>query len=65
MTAQLLRERILKYRQAKGLSQEELAHIIGVSWATLNRWENGHTTPRGLQKKSIERILARLRKEKE
>jgi len=59
MTAQLLKERIFQYRQARHLSQEELAHIIGVSWHTLQRWETGHTTPRGLHKRTIERILAK------
>ena len=27
------------------LSQEELAHELGVSFATINRWENGKTSP--------------------
>ena len=52
-----LGERILVYRQQKHLSQESFAHIIGVSFATLNRWESDKQTPRGLQKKRIERIL--------
>ncbi len=30
-------------RQLK-LAQEELAHALGVSFATINRWENGKTT---------------------
>ena len=28
-----------------GISQEELAHELGVSFATINRWENGKTMP--------------------
>lgn len=28
-----------------GLSQEEFAHSLGVSFATINRWENGKTSP--------------------
>jgi len=27
------------------ISQEELAHELGVSFATINRWENVKTTP--------------------
>ena len=27
------------------LSQKELAHELGVSFATVNRWENGHHDP--------------------
>ena len=29
------------YRQAQGLTQEALADRIGVTRATINRWENG------------------------
>jgi len=32
-------------RRQLGLSQEELAHALGVSFATVNRWENGKTVP--------------------
>lgn len=32
-------------RSQLGLSQEELAHALGVSFATINRWENGKTSP--------------------
>ena len=32
-------------RKQLGLSQEELAHKLGVSFATLNRWENRKTSP--------------------
>jgi transcriptional regulator with XRE-family HTH domain len=31
-------------RSQLGLSQEELAHELGVSFATINRWENGKTS---------------------
>jgi DNA-binding transcriptional regulator YiaG len=32
-------------RKQLSLSQEELAQALGVSFATVNRWENGRTTP--------------------
>ncbi|MBW1956378.1 MAG: helix-turn-helix transcriptional regulator [Deltaproteobacteria bacterium] len=32
-------------RRQLGISQEELAHELGVSVATINRWENGKTKP--------------------
>ncbi len=32
-------------RSQLGLSQEDLAHKLGVSFATINRWENGKTMP--------------------
>jgi DNA-binding transcriptional regulator YiaG len=27
------------------VSQDDLAKMIGISFATVNRWENGHSTP--------------------
>lgn len=36
---------IKKLREAMGLTQEELAREIGVSFATVNSWENGKRTP--------------------
>ena len=36
---------VKEVRRQLGLSQEELAHELGVSFATINRWENGKTTP--------------------
>jgi DNA-binding transcriptional regulator YiaG len=38
-------ERVKGIRRQLGLSQEELAHALGVSFATVNRWENGKTSP--------------------
>ncbi len=32
-------------RQQLGLSQEELAQKLGVSFTSVNRWENGQTKP--------------------
>lgn len=38
-------ETVKQVRRQIGLSQEELAHALGVSFATVNRWENGKTVP--------------------
>ena len=38
--------KLLKIRQNLLISQEELADKLGVSFATVNRWENGHSSPR-------------------
>lgn len=35
-------------RYQKKLSQKELANILNVSFATLNRWENSHVKPSNL-----------------
>lgn len=35
-------------RAALGLTQEQFAHMIHVSFTTVSRWENGRTAPRGM-----------------
>ena len=40
-----LSEKILYYRKAAGLSQEELAARIGVSRQAVSKWETGESTP--------------------
>ena len=40
-----LGETILKYRQARGLSQERLAEQIGVSRQAVSKWEVGDAIP--------------------
>ena len=37
--------RIRRFRERLGLTQVELAARLGVSFATVNRWENGQTKP--------------------
>ncbi len=47
-------------RHALSLSQEQLARRVGVSFATVNRWERGRSRPRGaaLQRLEVIRSLA-------
>ena len=40
-----MQDLILEIRNRLNVSQEDLAKMIGVSFATVNRWENGHTQP--------------------
>lgn len=42
------KERCLQARLQLNLSQEALAKRLGVSFATINRWENGKSIPRKL-----------------
>ena len=44
-TFENIAEELKKLRQQQGWSQEDLARKIGVSFATVNRWENGKTKP--------------------
>ncbi|MBQ0755227.1 MAG: helix-turn-helix transcriptional regulator [Gammaproteobacteria bacterium] len=37
-----------------GVSQDELTKALGVSFATVNRWENGKTSPSKLAKNQFE-----------
>lgn len=41
----MLNENIKKFRQAKGLSQEELAIKLNVVRQTISKWENGLSVP--------------------
>lgn len=40
-----LSENITKYRKEKGLTQEQLADTLGVSFAAVSKWERGVATP--------------------
>lgn len=41
-------ETVKKVREKSGMSQEDLARALNVSFATINRWENGKTRPNKL-----------------
>lgn len=34
-------------RRTLNLTQEQMAHLLGVSFASVNRWEGGHSMPTG------------------
>lgn len=42
---------VKEIRQILEISQEDLAHLLHVSFATINRWENGKTAPNKLTRK--------------
>jgi transcriptional regulator with XRE-family HTH domain len=48
---------ILKLRTIAGLTQEEFATSLGVTFSTVNRWENGHAKPSRLAMHRIEEML--------
>ena len=45
-------------RATLNLSQEELAERIGVSFATVNRWEGGHSKPQKAAQEVIQALIA-------
>ncbi len=47
-----IEERIQELRKAKGLSQEQLADILGVSRQAVSKWEGGQSLP------EVEKLLA-------
>lgn len=51
-------ETIKEVRRQLALSQEELAHALGVSFATVNRWENGKTVPSKLAQRQFEQFCS-------
>jgi putative transcriptional regulator len=44
-------------RGVVGLTQEQFAAEVGVTYNTVNRWERGHMQPSPLALKQIDRIL--------
>lgn len=44
-------------RQQLNLTQEALGHRLGVSFATINRWEVGRTKPNSAAKVLLEKLL--------
>ena len=46
------------------MTQETFAHEIGVTFATVNRWENGRTTPNKVAQKVLMMLEKRMRKVK-
>jgi putative transcriptional regulator len=44
-------------RQALGLTQKQFATHLGVTFPTINRWENGHAMPSPLALKQIDILL--------
>ena len=52
--------RVKEVRRQLALSQEELAHALGVTFATVSRWENGKTVPSKLALATFENFCTRL-----
>ncbi|MFN6561241.1 MAG: helix-turn-helix domain-containing protein [Nostoc sp. ChiSLP01] len=47
-------------RLAFGLTQEQFAATLGVTFSTINRWENGHSKPSPLAMEKIEGMLEKM-----
>ena len=51
---------VKEIRRQLGISQEELAHELRVSFATINRWENGKSQPSKLAKAQFDNFCAKM-----
>ena len=51
---------VKEVRSQLAISQEDLARQIGVSFATVNRWENGQSKPSKLAKTQLDSFCARM-----
>lgn len=52
----LFKDKVLKLRLELNLSQETLAKELNVAFATVNRWEKGHTEPSVLTKNRFDKF---------
>ena len=48
---------IREFRLLTGLTQEQFAAYLGVTYATINRWENGRSQPSPMAMDKIEQKL--------
>lgn len=53
---------IKEVRKQLALSQEDLARELGVSYATVNRWENGQSKPSKLARAQLYAFCERMQK---
>jgi len=49
---------IRAWRHRTGPTQEDLAQVLGVTFSTVSRWENGHVRPSSLAWKVLEQVAA-------
>jgi len=60
LDVQSLPELVKEIRRQLSLSQEDLARALGISFATVNRWENGLVKPSKLAKAQLENFCAKM-----
>lgn len=53
---------VKEVRRQLGLSQEALAQELRVSYATINRWENGKTAPFKLAREQFDAFCQKMTK---
>ncbi len=53
-------EFVRELRQTLSLTQEKFAAQLGVTFPTINRWENGHALPSPLALRQLSQLLSQL-----
>lgn len=56
------RELVKEVRRQLGISQEDLARELGLSFATINRWENGQVQPSRLARNHFQAFCDQMEK---
>ena len=51
---------IFELRLETGLTQEQFAATLGVTYSTMNRWENGRSKPSPLAMRKVEEMLGQI-----
>jgi putative transcriptional regulator len=59
MSDENVSQTIRELRLRLGMTQEEFAHAVAVTFSTVNRWENGHAKPSKLARRAIEALARR------
>jgi DNA-binding XRE family transcriptional regulator len=52
--------RVRRIRKALEVSQEGFAHMLWVTWTTVNRWETGAAEPYGIHLRILQLLEQRL-----
>ena len=52
---------VKEVRRQLAISQEDLARELGVSYATVNRWENGQAKPSKLARAQLDAFCKRMK----
>lgn len=53
----MMPEQIREFRQSKSLTQQQFAELLGVTFVTLNRWENGQVKPSPMGLSRLRRLM--------
>lgn len=56
-------EEIKRLRESFGMTQEDFAHELGVTFATVNRWENHKAVPSRLAVKVLDQLKEKAQRQ--